>query len=103
MARGLSESMCKLARREPFKPCALDGGDRTFLTIPLLNYNILSNTELDLISPSIRTSTYSDINTKQSGTYLCPELALRRQSATLVSELFGRRTFSLLLGSIDDD
>jgi Cu/Zn superoxide dismutase len=36
--------MCKLARRELFKPNAVEGGDITILTIPLFDYNLLLNT-----------------------------------------------------------
>jgi hypothetical protein len=42
LTRKPSESMCKLARRKLFKPGAIEEGDKTFLTIPLFNYNLLS-------------------------------------------------------------
>jgi hypothetical protein len=41
MARGPSEGRCKLARQELFKTSAVEGGDKTFLTIPLFNENRL--------------------------------------------------------------
>jgi hypothetical protein len=44
MARRLSESVHKLDRRELSKPSAREGGDISFLTIPLFNYNLLLDT-----------------------------------------------------------
>jgi hypothetical protein len=40
MTRRPSENMCKKARRRLFKPSAVEGGDKTILTIPLFNYNL---------------------------------------------------------------
>jgi hypothetical protein len=56
--------MRKLARRKLFKLSAVEGGDKTFLTIPLFDYNILLNTKQSIkhlfISTSIGTSICSD-------------------------------------------
>jgi hypothetical protein len=51
MAREPSESMCKLARLELFRPSAVEGGDITILTLPLFIYNLLLNTKHSDIFP----------------------------------------------------
>jgi hypothetical protein len=50
--------MCKLARQKLFKPCAVEGGDKTtFPTIPFFDYNILLNIKHSNIFASLPPST----------------------------------------------
>jgi hypothetical protein len=64
MTHRSDESICKLARRKLFKPCPLvEGGDKTILTIPLFNYNMMLNKQTSSHSCSIEFFIYKDNST----------------------------------------
>jgi hypothetical protein len=53
MARGPSEIMCKVAKMELLKHSAVEAGDKTFLTIPLFDDNLVLNTNQSNIFSSL--------------------------------------------------